>query len=575
MKYKPFYSNFSIRNKIFSMSLLLLMIFGAMGLVTYHYFTNLYEKRIYEESADMLQLSSSVLDKELNIVENLSFQVSTDFVIQNYLNIINEQSLNIETYQTRTRLLERLLAYASTRKYISSMQIIDRNGEKYTTGYNTEIESNYGKIKRLLDDAQGANIWTTIEGRNGISSARLIRKTQNLSLQEMGSLIISIDMDAFIKETLNFSPNNDFVITSNNEIFYQSNQENRWQIEDFSSEGNGNGYNVAEIDGNEYLLSYSHSDFSQLTYHHLLPYDNITSQTRTIKNIMILCFLLMLSLSIILSRRAAHNISKPLEDLSVRMKKVQSGDFEEPLPTKYYNDEVGDLHDNFRLMINRINELIKENYTKQLMIKETEYKALQAQINPHFLYNTLDSINWMAKVNKQEKISVMAAALGNMMRNIISKKAPMITIREELEIVRNYITIQKYRYDQRLDFTLDVSPELEESLIPKLSIQPIVENAIQHGLEEMVSSCRIIVTISEAEDNLEIIVSDNGPGIEEDKLESIYRGLIKSKSSGIGINNINERIKMMYGEDYGITIKSEAGKGTEVVIKVPFTNEMG
>ncbi|WP_082234937.1 sensor histidine kinase [Halobacillus massiliensis] len=575
MKYKHFYSNFSIRNKIFSMSLLLLMIFGTMGLVTYHYFTNLYEKRIYEESAGMLQLSSSVLDKELNIVENLSFQVSTDFVIQNYLYIMNEQSLNRETYQTRTRLLERLLAYASTRKYISSMQIIDRNGEKYTTGFNTEVESDYNKIQRLLKDAKGANIWTTIEGRNGISSARLIRQTQNLSLQDMGSLIISIDMNEFIKETLNFSPNNDFVITSNNEIFYQSNEEGQWEIEDFSSEKDGNGYNVVEIDGNKYLLSYAHSDFSELTYHHLLPYDNITSQTLTIKNIMILCFLLMLTLSITLSRRAAHNISKPLEDLTVQMKKVQSGNFEEPLSAKHYNDEVGDLHNNFRLMINRINELIKENYTKQLMIKETEYKALQAQINPHFLYNTLDSINWMAKVNKQEKISVMAAALGSMMRNIISKKTPMITIKEELEIVRNYITIQKYRYDQRLDFTLEVSEEVEDGHIPKLSIQPIVENAIQHGLEEMVSSCRIVVTIKEVDDDLEISVTDNGPGIEEDKLEAIYQGLIKSRSSGIGINNINERIKMMYGEAYGITINSEPGTGTEVIIRVPYTNEMG
>ncbi|WP_431800480.1 cache domain-containing sensor histidine kinase [Halobacillus andaensis] len=573
MKLKPFYSHFKIKDKIFSISLLLLMIFGLLGLITYHYFTSLYEERIYEESADMLQLSSSVVDKELNVIEDLSFQVSTDAVIQSYMETINTNKYTFEAYETETKLLERLLNYASTRKYISSMQVIDRHGEKHTTGYNTQIENDSRKIRRLLADTQGSNIWTRIDGENGISSARLIRKKENLSLENIGTLIISIDMNEFVEQTLNFSPDNkDFVITSDNEIFYQS-SEGEWSINDFSNNKDGSGYNRSEINGKEYLLSYSHSQFSQLTYHHLLPYDNISKQTDAIKIIMVLCFLLMLTLTILLSRRAAQNISKPLESLSARMKKVQEGDFEESIPEEHYNDEIGELHDNFRLMLNRINELIKENYTKQLMIKETEYKALQAQINPHFLYNTLDSINWLAKVNKQEKISVMADALGNMMRNIISKKAPMITIKEELEIVRNYITIQRYRYDKRLDFTLDIPEQYHNSQIPKLSIQPIVENAIQHGLEEMIDECRITVNIFEKEEGIELTVTDNGPGIEENKLEGIYRGEIRSKSSGIGLNNINERIKMMFGDAYGITIESEVGIGTKVKILLPYMTE--
>ncbi|WP_164908514.1 cache domain-containing sensor histidine kinase [Halobacillus litoralis] len=571
---KPFNSNFRIKNKIFSVSLLLLMIFGLLGLVTFQYFTSSYEKRIYEESADMLQLSSSIVDKELNMIEDLSFQVSTDSIIQNYLKTINENRYSFESYDTKMKLLERMLSYASTRKYIASMQIIDLHGQKHTTGFDTSLENDRGKIGRVLSGSKGSNVWTKIEGENGISSARQIRKKANLSLQNIGTLIISIDMDTFVDETLNFSPENkDMVITSMHEIFYQSN-DSEWEMSDFSNENNGSGYMVESIDGKEYLLTYSHSNFSQLTYHHLLPYGDIKKQTNAIKIIMIVCFLLMLTLTILLSRRAANNISKPLEALSSQMEKVQKGDFSESaLPKEYYNDEIGELHDNFRLMLNRINELIKENYTKQLMIQETEYKALQAQINPHFLYNTLDSINWMAKINKQEKISVMADALGNMMRNIISKKAPMITIKEELEIVRNYITIQKYRYEHRLNFSLDISEVYEDSLIPKLSIQPIVENAIQHGLEEMIDECRIHLKISEVNDGLEIVVSDNGPGIEEDQLGGIYRGEIRSKSSGIGLNNINERIKMMFGDEYGLTIDSEVGVGTRVSIQLPLKAE--
>ncbi|SFJ50338.1 two-component system, sensor histidine kinase YesM [Halobacillus dabanensis] len=571
---KPFYSNFRIKNKIFSVSLLLLIIFGLLGLVTFQYFTNLYEKRIYEESADMLQLSSSVVDKELNMIEELSFQVSTDTVIQNYLKTINENRFSFESYDTKVRLLERMLSYASARKYIASMQIIDLHGETHTTGFDTSLENDTGKIRRVLSGSNGGNVWTKIEGENGISSARYIRKKANLSLQEMGTLVISIDMDTFVEETLNFSPENkDMVITSQHEIFYQS-SDSDWEVSDFANEENDSGYMIESIDGEKYLLTYSRSNFSQLTYHHLLPYGDIQKQTNAIKVIMIVCFLLMLTLTVLLSKRAANNISKPLEALSSRMKKVQQGDFSESsLPEKFHDDEIGELHDNFQLMLNRINELIKENYTKQLMIQETEYKALQAQINPHFLYNTLDSINWLAKVNKQEKISVMADALGNMMRNIISKKTPMITIKEELEIVCNYITIQTYRYEHRLNFSLDVEEEYKNSKIPKLSIQPIVENAIQHGLEEMIEECRIRLSITEAGEDLEIAIKDNGPGIETGQLEGIYRGEIRSKSSGIGLNNINERIKMMYGKDYGLEIDSEVGAGTTVRIRLPYMTE--
>ncbi|MCF6408434.1 sensor histidine kinase [Pseudalkalibacillus salsuginis] len=571
MNVTPFYRKFKIKNKIFSISLLLLLIFCLIGIVTYHYFTTIYEKRIYEESADMLQLSSTVLDKELKKVEGLSFQVSTDELVQRYMDRINSNIIGIEDYRTKTSLLERLLIFASAERYISSMQVIDIYGNKYTTGFNTSIEADPTRLNRLVYESAGSNFWTRIKEENTIAAARLIRKKENVSLEHLGILVITLDMKEFIDRTLNFSPNKNFIITNGEDIFFQ-NENMDIKISDLPKEKYVNGYRTTEINGNDYLVTFKHSRFSDLTYYHLLPFDSITRQTETIRSIMIICFLFMLTLTIILSRRAADNISKPLEELSLRMKHVQSGDFEEPfeIPAKYYDDEVGQLHVNFRLMLDKINELIKENYTKQLIIKETEYKALQAQINPHFLYNTLDSINWLAKINQQEKISVMAEALGNMMRNIISKKAAMITIKEELEIVKNYITIQKYRYDQRLNFTLKSISELEDSKIPKLSIQPIVENAIQHGLEEMITECRIIVDITTDEDDLLIVVEDNGPGIEENKLEGIYRGEIRSKSSGIGLNNINERIKMMFGEKYGIKIESKVGKGTKVKIRLPY-----
>ncbi|TDL34255.1 sensor histidine kinase [Jeotgalibacillus sp. S-D1] len=571
MRVKPFYSNFKIKNKIFSISLLLLLIFCLIGIVSYQFYTSMYEERIAEQSVATLQLSSTVIDEELNSLEVMSFQISTDEFIQRDLRTITNSQIDFEIFQARMRLIERLLMFANSEHYISSIQVRDVYGERYISGSNTRINSNAAEeLMSAAFDAGGANVWSRIDEPNYISASRLIRRKDNLNLNKLGYLVITIDMNRLVQETLNFSPNKNFIITMNEEIYYQS-EEGELGTVTLPIESFDNGYKTNVVNGNDYLTTYKHSRFSDLTYYHFLPFGEITRQTEAIKRIMVLLFLFMLILTVLLSRRAARNISKPLEKLSERMKQVQQGNFGLSFEdsNKYYNDEVGLLHVNFKLMIDKINELIRENYTKQLMIKETEYKALQAQINPHFLYNTLDSINWLAKMNQQEKISVMVEALGNMMRNIISKKEAMITIREEMEIVNNYITIQKHRYDKRLHFSFNSLLEHDYIKIPKLTIQPIVENAIQHGLEEMLTECHISINIWPLGEEIEIVVEDNGPGIEERKMEGIYKGEIRSKSSGIGLKNINERIKLMFGEQYGITIESEVGKGTKVKILLP------
>ncbi|UFT98758.1 sensor histidine kinase [Radiobacillus kanasensis] len=566
-----FYRNLKIKDKIFSVSLVLLLIFCLIGIVTYHYFTSVYEKRIFQESAEMLKVSSTIIDKELRKMEKLSFQISTDELIQDYLVTIKENTYNYSVYQSKMKLADRLLTFSNTEHYISSIQIVDAMNNSFLSGYNTDMRSRIEGIYLEVLDAQGANIWSKIKEQNGISSARLIRRKENLSLEHLGVLTIGIHMERFIDEILNFSSYKNFVIANRNQIFYQTGEQ-MWDMKDLSLANYENGYTITKINGKDYFVSYIPSRYSSFVYYNILPFENITKQSRMIRNIMIVCFLFMLSVTLLLSRRAAQNISKPIEKLMGKMKHVQNGNFDESEIhiERYYNDEVGQLHQDFRTMLAKINELIRENYQKQLVIKETEYKALQAQINPHFLYNTLDSMNWLAKMNHQDKISKMAEALGNMMRNIISKKSPLITVKDELEIVNNYIIIQKYRYENRLDFSLESTVDYDRSQIPKLTIQPLVENAIQHCLEQLVANCYVHVHITSYQEDLEITVEDNGPGMDEQTIHSIYNGMVKSKGTGIGIYNINERIKLMFGPEYGIDIESEVGIGTKIKIKLPF-----
>ncbi len=530
----------------------------------------MYIKKIYEESANIIQVSSTVLDKELTRMEKLSLQISTDNVVQDSLEQVNKYQLKYENYVTKSKLLNTLVNYATQEKYIASIQIIDQDGEKFTAGFNTKVENDAEKVLPIAVAAQGANVLTAMEDENRLMAARLIRKKENVELGTLGTLIITIDMNKLIQESLNFPSDNHFVIEKDGDVLYMSDFN---KLDEIPKVESGSGYDFRQIDGKEYMVVYQTSKTSNLTYFNIIPFDNIMGDTKIIKLLMALCFLFMLALTIILSRRAAATISKPLEDLTEKMKQVQTEGFEHSAfkEVAYSNQEVGQLHRDFQSMMDQINELIKENYQKQLVIKETEYKALQSQMNPHFLYNTLDSINWAARINKQQKISTMTEALANMLRNIISKKEPLITIKDELQIVQDYITIQHYRYHDRLHFTLECPAEIEHVYIPKLSIQPIVENAIQHVLEEIDSECKIAVAIFTHDDEtLQIVIEDNGPGMDDATIKAIFKGEIKPKGTGIGLRNINERMKLMFGEAYGLQLESERGNGTRVTITIPY-----
>lgn len=565
------YKDFKIKNKIFFVSLSLLLIFSFIGIITFNYFSNLYEKRIYSEAAEVLQITSTILDTEINKIERLSFQTGTGDSIQKSLKSINENKYNYAMFRTKASLINQLETLAASEKYITSIQIKDINEITYTAGYKTKIYSNMDDEIKKVEGLKGANTWLNLGERNLLTASRLIRDKENLSLTPLGIINISIDIEQAINTSLNFSNHKNFVITSNHEIIYS--RDNGLAIDEIFHAENKSGYKIERLNNEDYLIAYNHSKYSNLTYYNLLPFEQITMQTRFYKILMIYVFLFMLLLTIILSYRAAKGISKPLEELTDKMKLAQSTSFENIgyiTNTNSY-DEIDILSRNFQTMLQKIDRLNKNNYQKQIIIKETEYQALQAQINPHFLYNTLDSINWLAQLNSQEVISTMTEALGNMMRNIISKKDPLISIKEELEIVNSYVTIQKYRYQHRLNFSMNNTKEFEESSIPKLTIQPILENAIQHALEESIDPCQIKIHFATVTDYLEISVEDNGPGIDEKTIDAIYKNTVQKKGTGIGLYNIIERIRLMFGSEYGIEIASKVGHGTNVIIRLPIT----
>jgi two-component system sensor histidine kinase YesM len=270
----------------------------------------------------------------------------------------------------------------------------------------------------------------------------------------------------------------------------------------------------------------------------------------------------------------SYKISQPIKRLERQMNKVERGDFNiDPLKAEG-EDEVRQLTHSFNLMIERIRQLMSQIISEQEAKRKNELKALQAQINPHFLYNTLDSIIWMNENNNHDGVSEMTAALAKLFRISLSKGREIISVKEEIQHAVSYLVIQKMRYKNKFRYNVDLPEELEGYSTLKLLIQPIIENSIYHGFSQIPDEGEINITVGKDGDDLIYHIFDNGYGISEEKISSIMSGKTKSKhSSGVGIKNVNERIKIYYGEKYGINIESEPDEGTDVYIRIPLKKE--
>jgi two-component system sensor histidine kinase YesM len=232
-------------------------------------------------------------------------------------------------------------------------------------------------------------------------------------------------------------------------------------------------------------------------------------------------------------------------------------------------------------MISRIRELLAAKIKEQEHLKKVELRALQAQINPHFLYNTLDTIIWLAEANKTNQVIEIVCALSNFFRIALSKGHDWITIHQEIEHVRSYLTIQKMRYRDILDYKIEVDGDILDGTILKLTLQPLVENALYHGIKNKRNGGVITVRARRTDQNIVLLeVQDNGVGFTAYKLAQIQAEInsdsdeITIKESGFGLENVNKRIKLFYGKQYGLSIDSHYLEGTRVTVAIPLKDSL-
>ena len=342
--------------------------------------------------------------------------------------------------------------------------------------------------------------------------------------------------------------------------------------ESFMSSNNFIERNILDTKVYAGFYSISNTDWFMVT---ILPAPPLIHESNHLMLQIALLYAVFLVLALIFANVLAHSITGRLSSVIRQMQTVRHGP-PTPMESPQAHDEIGDLIDTYNYMTRKMYELMEKQAKAAEDLRIAEFNSLQAQINPHFLYNTMDMINWMALQGQTEEISHAVQSLSRFYKLTLSRKKGISTIARELEHVTIYVQLQNMRYHDSIELITDIPDELSEYQIPKLTLQPVVENSILHGiLEKESKSGTIVITGWMENEDIVLLISDDGVGIPPEILSTILSGKGNSQSGGtnIAVYNTHRRLQILYGKDYGLTYSSNPGEGTEVEIRFPAHRE--
>lgn len=382
----------------------------------------------------------------------------------------------------------------------------------------------------------------------------------------LGVLYINCSQEIFSLDTVNVLPEaTEFVIKRENEILYKSNPFD-WE-------------NSSETNKESHKIEYNQEIAGEgVTLTAVFDKAGLAADFRVTLSLMLFALVVFLILFIVLAYFLARYLTEPITALSHIMAHPREKNRAVESPYMNRTDEIGTLYNQYQTMLEENNRYIKSEYENKMILMDTQMKALESQINAHFLYNTLEAINSLAEIEGAEDISVMALALGDMFRYSIKTKGALVTLEKELAHVKNFVAIQQIRFDNGFRFEMDVPEELYSCRILKLILQPLVENALYHGLLHCNAGSSIYLSARKENKIIYFTVKDDGVGMASETLEQLQKlmeekpkfgELSQHANESIGLKNINARIRLYYGEDYGLSVKSEQGCGTTVQIKIP------
>lgn len=572
-KIKETIKNMKLSGKMMAMYLVVTGITCLTALATFQASLKIYDRELYEKAQQELDYFAQRVNDELDEIEALSLSIVTDREIQEKLSLMADiPYLSSEYYFELQELRSLLLNEMNACDTVKSLIYTDGQDVTFTVGMDCgEIKASVWEdmLARFEDARGGYDFCSPTEEYPYLLSGRNILERKNASLDYMGSLFLVSDISGLLEEKADelTAEHSRLFVYSPDGFIYQEGGEGELPMPSFEEES---GYRIIRHQGEKVFLCYEKSLPSEWMYVNFFPYSEIFGSITAARLLVCGGFIGALLLSLLIMKKISGVVTRPLEKLSESMKIVENGDFQAAkrvIPPDCGRDEVGVLAEEFQVMLDKIEYLIHENYEKQILLQDTRYKMLQSQINPHFLYNTLNMINWMACSENGKEVSKIIVELSKLLRASFAKDS-YTSVAEEVKIAKSYITIQKNRYQSRAVFVVEEEGNLEDYIIPRMILQPLIENSVNYGVEKTMDSCRITVKAKEEKNYITLEVEDQGIGMTEEELKAVRDGTVTPKGHGIGLKNIRERLKITY-PDHELRIDSEAGKGTRIFIRVP------
>ena len=512
----------------------------------------LYEKSVLNITSESYKEKFEIVsDNSQSILENsgkIAKVILTDEAIQNWFLQDSEESADQLKYKMQVeKRLDYLDALYPDKQY-SSISVFDSYGHMVNSNSIRSEASKYEQFFNIIKEnynVKWLDLYEVSLGdyeKNGIGYIRY---------GETGSYLIA-DTDG------NKKIENDQDVSGNisEEEYFQ------W------AEDNKKGGKVFRIDGKRYLVTASVIPTLDWLMIGLTPVNELTKAGKAMTQIIYVVGIIAALISTFFSLRVSHSVTKPLIYLTDTMKKFGKGDLSVRVPV-LYEDEIGILSEEFNKMSEQIRQLVDQVYREQRAKRKSELAALQAQINPHFLYNTLNSVSSLIKMNCPDEAFIMIQAIGTFYRTSLSDGKTLIPLEQEITNIENYIKIQKVRYGNKIEYEIDIENEILQEWIVKLTLQPLIENSIYHGIKEMRGKGIIRIKGWKEKNKVFIQVSDNGLGIPEEKLEELFSKDYREKGSAFGLFNIQQRLQIYFGKEYGLTVESKLSQGTKATVCIP------
>ncbi|WP_026572851.1 sensor histidine kinase [Bacillus sp. UNC438CL73TsuS30] len=567
---------------IISFILISVIPLSLVGWVTFKkYSQSLYENLQYHANY-ILSQKMKALNTFLFDLERMQSGIKNSAVFSQFL-ANQDPTLHPQFYLRLDALMESI---QTIRPETVGITIISNNGFVYNYGYSLNMNFTKDYFNKLpwLKDVEKNNLNPLITNLHTRSYSNLdknqkvysyVQKVWDRNLRSYGYMVID-----FKPELLEYILNNELDSETSSGTFIYNNQgfvlapARLAHISFDSVQKQKNGSTIHTKDHKSYLLFKQYNPTTKWYVAEYFEANDFYKPVTQVKWIVWMIIITSVIVCLLSAMFISHRISKPIKILQRVMSKVKNGNLNQKFIVKS-KDEIGELGQGFNEMIVQINRLVQSVAEEEKLKKAAEITALQLQINPHFLYNTLESINSLARMKKEHEISHLIVLLGRLLRLSISSFEEKIPIHQEVMYLESYLEIQKIRMRYPLDYSIVMNDEIKFCLTVKLILQPIVENAIIHGIDPLRSSGNLIIEGKEVDGNIIFTVSDNGKGIEPVHLQQIQERLknnsedLSKYKKKIGLYNVQTRIQSHYGSNYGISIESKINKGTTIKVKIP------